>query len=347
MITCSGTRTMDLGRALLSSGAMVFFLSGCAQLPDDVKRVLDAGLDHAERASQYRNSVDWNTVRKEVYRAADTARTVEGLGPAFKKLFAAMGDGHARVLHNNQQIAYYYGEPGEHLKGFDVNVFNRIQGGQEFPFTSALLHERIGYVRIIGLGMGDNVAMAQAIQGPICELKAQGADRWIIDLRYNGGGNVMPMLEGLAALLGDGPVGRSKGATEAEDVAWSVSNGDFHLDAYTTGVPNECTFPSIQPVAVLTSMYTASSGEMVAVAFKGRERTRFLGEATAGLTTATDWVELAPGTVMMISVGTYADRNGRVYKEYVDVDEHFTFVPVEDLETDATILRALAWLENQ
>ncbi len=317
------------------------------QKSPEVKAVLDSVIAHTERASLYRNKVDWPSLRAEVYQLANGADSIQKLVPAVKHLFTALGDEHARLMYRNEQIAYYYGEPKEHLKLFKPEIYNRIQSGQEFTFRAEMIGERTGYVRIVGLPMGDNLAMSKAIQDPILELQRKGAENWIIDLRYDGGGNMFPMVEGLATVIGDGMAGGTSGLTETESGVWKVMNGDFFYDDYSVALPNDQVPVALPKVAVLTSMYTVSSGEVVAVVFKGRESTRFFGEPTGGLTTANDWTPLGESTALMVSTSVYKDRNGKVYTDFVDVDENVEFVPGQELNEDKAITRATEWLNGQ
>ena len=78
-------------------------------------------------------------------------------------------------------------------------------------------------------------------------------------------------------------------------------------------------------IAVLTSLYTASSGEAIAVIFKGKEKTKFFGQKTLGMVTVTDWEIINDATAMTISVSYYKDRNEKIYDKYVDVDVDVPF----------------------
>ena len=199
-------------------------------------------------------------------------------------------DEHGRIFYNHQPIAYYYsGELKEHQKAFDMDMYQQVQSGTAFPFKAQLLNGKIGYIRIVGLGLGNNEGMAKNIQEELCRLRNAGADRWIVDLRYNGGGNMNPMAEGLATIIGDGPSGGATGVVSADDVTWEIVDGEFYNNGYSIRVPNTCGDDSLPKVAVLTSLYTASSGEAIAVIFKGRERARFFGGNTLGMVTGTNW----------------------------------------------------------
>ena len=99
-------------------------------------------------------------------------------------------------------------------------------------------------------------------------------------------------------------------------------------------------------VAVLLSRYTASSGELVAVAFKHRPFTRFIGEATAGFVTGNGYTPIHDEIIMMISETYFVDRMNIAYQKKVDVDEEMEFDhSVNDLN-DPQIKRALEWITN-
>jgi carboxyl-terminal processing protease len=318
-----------------------------AQNADSVAIVLQNIVNHAESASLYRDQVNWDTLKPKIFALAKSAKTVPELGEALQYLLKAIGDEHGRVFHNNQLLANYYGSLKEHQKTFKPDIFNQIQSGQVYKFDAKIIENKIGYIRIVGLPMGDNQQMAKTIEDEVCKLSEKGIDKWIIDLRYNGGGNMHPMAEGLALLIGDGAVGGTDGLTPAESSQWKVENGDFYYDDYSVQLANNCKVKKNTKVAVLTSLYTASSGEAIAVIFKGRKNTRFFGEKTLGMITATDWAVIDPLTAMTISVSYYKDRNGKVYNQYVDVDEELPFV-IEPLSaSDTTVKRAVEWLKSK
>lgn len=327
--------------ALLSSGVVI------GQERATTRALLDSVIAHAKRASQYRDKVDWPTLTQEMHTMAVDADSVPAIAAAVRHLFASLGDEHARLIHDGRAVAYFSGGVKGHMVHFDPAVYDRIQSGVEFAYMATLVDPGVGYVRIVGLPMGDNLAMATAIQAPIDSLRALGAEKWIVDLRYNGGGNMFPMVEGLATVLGDGSAGGVTGYSAAEGGRWKVEHGDFYYDDYSVHLPNNEVPTTLPDVAVLTSMYTVSSGEVVAVAFKGRPNTRFFGEPTGGMVTATDWTQFDPRTALMISVGNYTDRNGKVYTDFVDVDEAISFIPGQPLKSDSTVLRAITWLRDK
>ncbi len=313
------------------------------------QEVFDQIVAHAEEASMYREKVvDW-PLQKELMRGmVAKATTVEELRPGLIYLLGALGDGHGRIIHNGQILAHYSSpDTKPHLANLDGEIFRDVQMGQVYPFRATLLEDRVGYVRIVGLPMGDNEQMTRDIQEEVCRLVEAGAKEWVIDLRYNGGGNMFPMAEGIAALLGDGPVGGAAGLTPEENAVWRYEDADFYYDDYTVGLEEKCRAKGQPKIAVLTSLYTASSGEAIAVILKDRPDTRFFGEKTQGLVTVTDWHVIDETTAMTISVSYYQDRNGTIYNQYVPVDVECPFVPTPLSDDDQCLQQALQWLQSK
>tara|TARA_B100000809_G_scaffold238315_1_gene258973 strand:- start:1455 stop:1967 length:513 start_codon:yes stop_codon:yes gene_type:complete len=139
-----------------------------------------------------------------MYSLAKNADSVSQLKPALNLMLEKLNDTHGRVFYNNQFLSYYSGEKKEHRKNMNSDIYNEIQSGQIYEFKTSIVEDNIGYVRIVGLPMGDNEKMSSEIQNSICELVQKGAEKWIIDLRFNGGGNMFPMVEGISNIIGDG-----------------------------------------------------------------------------------------------------------------------------------------------
>jgi C-terminal processing protease CtpA/Prc len=87
---------------------------------------------------------------------------------------------------------------------------------------------------------------------------------------------------------------------------------------------------------------TASSGEVVAIAFRGRDRERSFGEPTAGLSTANRTFLLPDGAMLVLTTAIDVDRAGHRYGEKVDPDENVRQVGNRDLVLEA----ATTWLVN-
>lgn len=138
---------------------------------------------------------------------------------------------------------------------------------------------------------------------------------WIVDLRQNQGGNMWPMLVGVAPLLSTDPkhrevIGAFVGGPQRQ--TWSIESSLVLLDerapvaldspAYSLRHP-------APPVAVLIGPKTGSSGEAVALAFRGRPATRSFGQASAGYSTANVPTRLPDGSILLLTGSVSVDRN--------------------------------------
>ena len=208
---------------------------------------------------------------------------------AIRKVLQQLGDGHSFLLRPELAAA----------------VPDRARAGYTAA-TWTLLPGQVGHLQVPGFTGGDR-ALRERYAGSILSALAAGtragAKAWIVDLRRNGGGNMWPMLEGLEPLLRGQPVG-------------AFEDRDQHRRPWRIDVlPEARHLPDLGavPVAVLTSARTASSGEAVAVAFRGRPRTRSFGRPTSGLSTGNTTLGLHDGTALMLTTTRFVDRSGRVY----------------------------------
>lgn len=209
------------------------------------------------------------------------------------------------------------------------------------PPQFRLLPGQIGYVHIAAfIGSAQAVTAYEARFGrSMIVLRQQGACRYVVDLRGNGGGNMWPMLNGVASLLGDPPFGFFEPGSDPGEV-WTVKNGEVQsVDADIDRVPAYSPKRSGPHVAVLVDSATASSGEFTAMAFEGRDGVRIFGQPTAGFVTANDLFSLPDGAEMAVTVSGAQDRLHRRHRDRI----------VPDVATPpgpATDAAALAWLRT-
>ncbi len=160
------------------------------------------------------------------------------------------------------------------------------------------------------------------------------------------------MLAGVGPLLG-----------ESDDLGEFFDTNGHSVWTYRNGVAAESDNGKITPypavkgppyklasapkVAVLIDHSTGSSGEALAIAFRGRSHTRFFGEHTAGVSTVNEMFALSDGAVMWLTIGTQADRSGKQYPDGLAPDE---FVAGDDKALvpaqDPVVQAALRWLNS-
>jgi len=204
---------------------------------------------------------------------------------------------------------------------------------QKHP-ESRLLNDKVGLVTIPPFASSDSLQQnlyASDLRGHLTRLRNSGADRWILDLRANTGGNMWPMLSGLSSLL------------SADTVGYFLEPGG-RKEPWRSHAQARSSSQEIEPIAVLLGPYTCSSGEAVAVAFKCRPHTRFFGLSTCGLTTDNDDFPLPDGALLMLTIGIFADRCGVPYPAGLTPDEQAGTLKWSD---STAIVTASQWLLKQ
>jgi C-terminal processing protease CtpA/Prc len=184
------------------------------------------------------------------------------------------------------------------------------------PYQIRIIAAHIGYASIAAYTAQDSATMqryAIDFQARLRSIGEQASCGWIVDLRGNTGGNMWPMLAGVGPILGDGPAGQFVSRDSA--ISWGYTNGSAWLGSDTlVQVPKPLVLPFHSlPVAVLTDSMTGSSGEAIAISFRGRPRTRSFGTPTYGLTTGNDGYELPGGSMLFLTTVIEADRSGTLF----------------------------------
>lgn len=328
---------------------LLFFGSQClAQLPANLDEY--PVLQIAKETSLYKANVDWDVVCKEYIQLAKHS---EDSYEKLTYLLNATGDSHGTFRSASDYRILAHFTAWDQLEERDERpsnskFHNEVINNPNARFEFKRIGGDTGYLKVVGIGPQNPVIEdARTILGGITVLKEQGVDKWILDLRYNGGGNMNPMLAGLAPLLGDGKIGGSIDGDKEVLQTYEIKNGQFYDSGrLVADLENKLKSPSQEKVAVLTSRYTASSGELVAVAFKGRPGTVFFGEKTSGLTSVTGFDRINEDMIMLISKAFYTDRNGKVYEHGVEVDRKIVFEEYAEEENDQILLQSLEWLQK-
>lgn len=304
-------------KAILLAAAL---LTGCAARPapptardtfSEAIRILSTTPLNHER-------VDWVKVRAEL------EPTFQGDGPpaaahgAIAQAVTRLNDKHARFMPPPPPAApTTHSAPPTSNPGATKPAEPAARQVPNVP-SGRMLDGRIAYV-VVPMCQAPDVdslrVYAGTLRKAILELDEQRPAAWLIELRFNGGGNVWPMLAGLRPLLGDGvqftsvlnkDVTQKFGCDAAS--AW-LEEGGTRMGQLSVDPPAGDRLIPNPKVAVLTGPWTMSSGECIALAFRGRARS--FGDLTAGLTTVTNFYPLADGSMLNLPVYLMADREGR------------------------------------
>jgi len=320
----NGATTVIAGILLAGSGQVS--ASGLRIVADEMpvapaaaspQRVLEAAIEivrgHALRAS----TVDWDTLAADLRARSHSAKIAADAYPAIRALLAALGDHHSFLM-----------EPAQARKW-------KSEGVAGVPTVVDVLPGGVGRI-VLPPFSGTEPQAARTFAADVVDAIAAKAPQvrcgWIVDLRENTGGNMWPMLAGLRPLLGDDRLGGLKGPNEP-DTSWKATN--------LMGVKPHGPRLVDAAVAVLTGPRTASSGEAVAIAFRGRARTRSFGAPTAGLSTANRGFDLPDGSSLFLTTAVDMDRTGRAYGGAVEPDQ-----AVAEGGAQEAVGVATAWLQQ-
>jgi carboxyl-terminal processing protease len=151
--------------------------------------------------------------------------------------------------------------------------------------------KKIGVVALSQFGSGAHAEVYAALR----KLLKRGADRFVFDLRGNGGGLVTEAQLIASAFIRSGPIVTTKGRNVAAQT----------LDA--TGEP---VVPS-DPLVVLVDKGTASASEIVTGALQDTKRATVVGTRTFGKGVFQQVLELSDGGALDITAGQYFTPKGR------------------------------------
>ncbi len=128
-----------------------------------------------------------------------------------------------------------------------------------------------------------------------------------------------------------------------DGVAAEVENGKADPYPAVEGTPYR--MAGTPRAAVLIDRGTGSSGESLAIAFRGRANTRFFGEHTQGVSTVNEVFALPDGAAMWLTIGVNADRTGKQYPDGFGPDEEVASSgKILPDEQDPVLQAALGWL---
>jgi carboxyl-terminal processing protease len=151
--------------------------------------------------------------------------------------------------------------------------------------------EKIGYVSLAQFGSGAHAEVYAALQG----LQKQGADRFVFDLRGNGGGLVSEAQLIASAFIRAGPIVTTRGRS---------------VPSTTLNATGDPVVPTA-PVVVLVDKGTASASEIVTGALQDTGRAKVVGTRTFGKGVFQQVIELADGGALDITAGQYFTPKGR------------------------------------
>lgn len=274
-----------------------------ALIVDEAVRLIRA---HALNAGR----IQWEQEQADISRRMQQVSTPEDAYGVIRSLLGKLEDRHSGLLPPRMVQRF----SSEGIPSFEPVVEVR---------------DAVGIVSVPAFSGTDDAAGAKFARGlasAIALHAPKAACGWVVDLRGNGGGNMWPMLSGLHPLLGNATPGHVRDRNGHQS-AWEIA---------PPGVPAPDL--SAARVVVVTGAKTASSGEAVAIAFRGRPHSRSVGQPTFGVSTGNRVYPLPGGAGLKLTTTRFVDRTGRAYGD--------ALVPDETVAEDKAIARAVAMLSG-
>jgi hypothetical protein len=288
------------------------------------KNYIDEVITILQNNSINKNKINWEDFRNDVYRHAKGSKTIENTYPSITYAITKLEDNHSYFAAN--------------IVSQDTSDLAPLP-----ILLDEIVPENIGYIRL-GFCMGNDNQKQKYIDTVLYKIVKQNKVNlkgWIVDLRGNFGGDMVPMLVAVSPILGEGVLGyfyypdssfytwnyKNGYLYDENGIWWEQSTNTYHLKS-----PNP-------PVAILTDSITASSGEAVAIAFKGRSKTKSFGKPTFGVSTSNRVHTLSDGSRINLTVSVFADRNKTKYGNSV--------YPDVKCDEDKILEESINWISSQ
>jgi carboxyl-terminal processing protease len=348
----SHSKPMRLSILHLPAILLVFFSSASyghsldsAVLPcmKNASLLLDEALGFMQKNYYRRNIVQWDELTMAAKARLNASTSCEDAYGTVAWCFSRLNESHSFLM------------PPEKAAVYNDNVSRLAAppalGDLVGEIKGEWLQDSIAYLTIPWVSTTDSLVcmrIADSLQRLIARLDTRKISRWIIDLRKNTGGNCWPMLAGIGPLLGDGICGyfvadnekipiiyRDGAASQGRHILCRVSSVGYH------------TWSSQKSIVVLTGGRTVSAGEIVALAFKGKEQVCLYGEPTAGLTTANATYMLSDHSMLVLTVCQEADHTGKICEGRIMPDKYISSQINDPVQADPARCAAVSWLQTR
>lgn len=323
------------------------------------KLLFDTIINIFQTRSIYKDKVNWDDLRPQLYKSIDysTSNSARAIIPAYIELSKILNITHGGLSYEGQ----YYGTLNE---GFQ-EMQNRIPGNiweaakrKEYNFHTEIISNKYGYISIPPIEIEFSEDMnkvkqelkkkASVIQDSLCKLDIPGLRGIILDLRLNNGGSSVAMIGGLTSLYEESTL---FDFVMADGTSNKIVKGKKYITFYKDTLVKlepKCPVSTKLKLAILISPFTASAAEQIAISFKGRGNTIFIGEKTRGMTTGNLTTLIRKDLILDYTRAYSKDRDGNVYENGVSPDR--TVVMGDDfknLENDKKIQEAIKWFKEK
>jgi carboxyl-terminal processing protease len=200
----------------------------------------------------------------------------------------------------------------------------------QVPITKTELYDgNVGYVRLFEF----NRASGAAVRSDIESLKAQGATKFILDLRDNPGGDLTQAISVASIFIESGVIVKIESRTGGDSERKASGN---------TTVPDA-------PLVILIDENSASASEIVAGAIRDYNRGTLVGMNTYGKGSVQTQLKYKDGAILMTTAHYLSPKDKIIDNIGVapDVEISMPLTGQKEFETDIQLQEALKVLERK
>jgi carboxyl-terminal processing protease len=172
-----------------------------------------------------------------------------------------------------------------------------------------MIRPGVGYINMSG---GFNQTTFAEFRQAMTNLKSEGMQQLVIDLRNNGGGLVNQAYYVASTFIGKGQ---------------TIFTQKGRLDGTADTYPSNNATPDETPIVVLVNRNTASASEILAGALQDHDRALIVGENSFGKGLVQNPFQLEYGSMLLLTIAKYETPSGRlIQRDYStgDLYDYYT-----------------------
>ncbi|MDF2672693.1 MAG: carboxyl-terminal protease [Clostridiales bacterium] len=239
----------------------------------------------------------------------------EGVGIKPEDIIISANGTSLEGLSNEEAVSLIKGEEGTFVKlqikrGESILDFSVVRKEIQTPsVTGSVLNKHIGYIKLESFGSDTSKLFNEVLKN----LKYQGSDSYIVDLRNNPGGYMHAALDIAGYFIGN------KTAMVVEDKSGNKEElAGFSHDELID-----------KPVVFLINEYSASASEILAAAVKDYDKAYFIGENSYGKGVAQSLYEFEDGSALKTTTMRFLSPLGNVINK-VGISPN---IEIEDIDS--------------
>lgn len=229
-----------------------------------------------------------------------------------------------------------------------INLEQQAAKAEMIPITEGNTTYKLGVITVpsfylnfeeLSAGKEDYKSTTRDVRKLITELREQGMDGLMIDLRFNGGGSLKEAIDLSGLFIPDGPVVQVRNYDQSVDKMDDEDGGEVFYDG---------------PLAVLVNRGSASASEIFSGAIQDYRRGVIIGESTFGKGTVQNVIDLSRyirnpelnlGQIKMTLAKFYRVTGSSNQRVGIAPDVHFPSIYSQDDFGEASRENALPWDE--